>query len=200
MDWNPTTLDELPGLIWAALARACGDAGDPLRTAALATLGARGPAVRTVILRAIEPASRRLACYTDFRSAKVAEIGRESRLAWLFYDPGAKVQMRAEGIGAIHHRDETARAAWATTPAPNRINYATGSAPGTAISLPSAAWPGGQRPAMLDVKSSDEAEKNFAVIVCTIQRWEWLQLDPAGHRRAAFDWDGEHFSGTWLVP
>jgi pyridoxine/pyridoxamine 5'-phosphate oxidase len=200
MDWNPATLDELPGLIWAALARACGDAGDPLRTPALGTLGARGPAIRTVILRAVEPASRRLVCYTDARSAKAAEIRHEPRLAWLFYDPGAKIQIRAEGTGAIHLGDETARAAWAATPAPNRINYRTESPPGTAIASPEAAWPGGRRPTTVDAKLSAEAEQNFAVIRCTIQRLEWLRLDPAGHRRAAFEWGGNRFNGQWLVP
>ena len=48
--------------------------------------------------------------------------------------------------------------------------------------------------------SHPEPERNFAVILVTIDRLDWLRLARETHRRAGFTWDGDMVRGTWLVP
>jgi hypothetical protein len=42
--------------------------------------------------------------------------------------------------------------------------------------------------------------RNFAVILLTVDRLDWLRLAPGAHRRAGFTWDEDVLRATWLVP
>lgn len=189
-NWRTDSLAVLGDEIWAGLVWASQRPGEPWRLPALATLGEAGPEVRTVVLREVIPSLRRLVAWTDSRSPKVGELRRDSRAQWLFHDPPNGLQLRAVSAVQIHQDDEVARMAWAAVPPPNRTNYLGKEAPGTVLSRPVSDRPRGNA----DVPS------HFAVIVATVHEFDWLWLDPAGHRRARLRWVGERWVGDWLVP
>ncbi|WP_439577480.1 pyridoxamine 5'-phosphate oxidase family protein [Elioraea sp.] len=183
------TLEEALASAWALLVRAAGDPRHPCRVVQLATNGSDGaPQLRSVILRGVDPASRVLRLHTDRRSAKVAEITAAPRVALLAWEPRTRVQLRLVGGAETLTDGPVWQAAWQATPAASRRDYAQASPPGTPCHGPPAA-PGGAGPA-----------RNFAVILFTVDRLDWLRLAPGAHRRAGFASDGDVLRGTWLVP
>ncbi|MGK9170646.1 pyridoxamine 5'-phosphate oxidase family protein [Inquilinus limosus] len=178
---------------WDRLDRAAGARRRTLGRVGFATIDGRGaPALRTVILRAVDPAARRLEIHTDLRSVKVAEIRANPAAALLLYDPGEEVQVRAEGRAEMLPPGAALDAAWAATPGPVRAAYRMPGPPGTpiadpALPPPSTGW-------------TEEGRENFAVIVLTVDRIDWVRLVPGADRRAAFDWTGGALQASWLIP
>jgi pyridoxamine 5'-phosphate oxidase len=183
------TIEAALASAWALLVRAAADPRHPCRVVQLATTGTDGaPHLRTVILRAVDPAERVLRIHTDRRSAKVAEIAAEQRVALLAWNPRAGVQLRLSGRAEVLMRGSAWQAAWNATSPRSRLDYAQADPPGTYVPAPPAA------------PSHPEPERNFAVILVTIDRLEWLRLAPGAHRRASFAWDSGVAQGTWRVP
>ena len=106
------TLDAIFVQIWIDLAKGVAQAPHPFHTPALASQTTSGPDVRTVVLRQADPEARKLLCHTDYRSPKVGELREQPRVAWLFYHPVNKVQLRVRGSVQLHREDELARARW----------------------------------------------------------------------------------------
>ncbi|WP_342239969.1 pyridoxamine 5'-phosphate oxidase family protein [Inquilinus sp. OTU3971] len=185
---------------WARLGRAAGErrraAGERRRTTgrvALATLNARGgPALRTVVLRSVDPAARRLEIHTDRRSVKVAEIQADSAVALLLYEAADEVQIRVEGRAQLLPPGAALDAAWAATPGPIRAAYRMPGPPGTPIADPALPSPA--------TDGSEAGRENFAVIVLAVDRIDWVRLDPGADRRALFDWTGGTLKASWLIP
>lgn len=178
---------------WARLGRAAGERRRTTGRVALATLNERGgPALRTVVLRSADPAARRLEIYTDRRSVKVAEIGADPAAALLLYDAADEVQVRVEGRAQLLPPGPALDAAWAATPGPIRAAYRMPGPPGTAIADP--ALP----PPFTD--GSEAGRGNFAVIVLTVDRIDWVRLVSGADRRALFDWTGGDLQAGWLIP
>ncbi|HTH48818.1 MAG TPA: pyridoxamine 5'-phosphate oxidase family protein [Candidatus Limnocylindria bacterium] len=184
------TIRELVGSIWTLLAMACHYPEEPWRLPVLTTLGESGPQARTVVLRETVPSARRLVAWTDVRSPKVAELRRDPRAQWLFYDARSGQQLRAASMVEVHHADSVTESAWVTVPASNRANYLQDLAPGTVV--------GPRDPRRFTEPT--EWPSHFAVLVATVHELDWLWLCPDGHRRARFCWDGERWGGQWLVP
>lgn len=93
----PDDLDTLAAHVANRLKAAAETRQGPWRTPVLATAAPDGPSARVVVLRTIDPAARRLEIFTDARSAKVAEIAAESRVALTFWDADAAEQLRMAG-------------------------------------------------------------------------------------------------------
>jgi pyridoxamine 5'-phosphate oxidase len=185
-------LQQWPDVAWELLGRAATDADHPFRCPAVATSGADGPQLRTVILRAASAATRCLLFYTDARSPKVRELRQLTEMAWVFYDPGKRLQLRVWGAASLHQGDETARACWETCSDGNRRNYGGLAVPGTAVG---AALPG-VRPG-----SRDEGGRgNFLVVACTVARMDALLLGSESHRRLDMRWHDQAWVSTWLNP
>jgi hypothetical protein len=200
VNWSAGQLDVLLSQLWQSLRLACDDLQHPFRTPVLGTAGANGCALRTVVLRDAQPGPRQLVCHTDHRSPKVRDLQRQPRVQWLFHHPLDRVQILAGGTASLHQGDDLARQAWQRTPLPSRANYCSLLPPGASIPEPSAALPAQLREGGLTVEFSEAAWLNFSVIVTTVDRLEFLQLDSAGHHRAAFTWSNESFDSSWLVP
>jgi pyridoxamine 5'-phosphate oxidase len=188
---RPAFADDLPATrqhAFALLARGVADRRSAFHTPTLATIGLDGrPRLRTLVLRAFDPASRTLRLHTDARAAKAAELAANPAAALHAYDPGAQVQLRLSGLATLHHGDALADAAWASSREFSRMCYAIEPAPGT----PAAAPP----PAPRDAEAG---RAQFAVIALRFDTLEWLWLDATGHRRAHFTFEPE--AATWLVP
>jgi hypothetical protein len=187
----PATLDDTLAWALALVARGVADRRHPFHTPALATIGLDGaPQSRTVVLRGLDPAARRLRLHTDARAGKVAELAAEPRAALLFYDAGAQLQLRLSGRATLHRDDAVAGEAWAASRHFSRMCYAIQPAPGQPVPAPPAA--------PLD---SAAGRPHFCVVILHLDRLESLHLAASGHRRARFDWDAAGtLAATWLVP
>jgi pyridoxamine 5'-phosphate oxidase len=194
---------ELLQEIWEMLQKGAVDAHHPFYTPALATVGTRGAAVRTVVLRRVDVAQRLLVCHTDWRSAKIAELTTNPATSWLFYSAPDKLQLRAEGQTALHYNDDFARQIWQQSRLSSLRGYLTSLPPGTTVSEPASGLPAEFQDR---IPTSEEAEtgwQNFAVIATQIERFDWLYLggDGRGQRRAEFIFqpDGSYTS-RWVIP
>lgn len=190
------TLEEVKRDLTQRLVRAARDRRSPMHVPAVVTsdVDARG-----MVLREFNSAAWTLRFHTDTRSPKVAAIEADPRMAVLFYDKGAKVQIRVRGTGAILRNDEITEAAWA-----NGSNFARrcylGDGPGALSDAPTSGLPGD----LEGVEPSDEqllpARDNFAVLLVELNELDWLYLAHTGHVRAQFKRDGSGWSGHWVSP
>jgi hypothetical protein len=110
----------------------------------------------------------------------------------MFYDPVERVQLRIRATAVAHQENAVAEAAWKAKPDLNYLHYLSPLPPGTGL------------PAFLPVQHTLEPEheaafRNFAVVVTTVEHFDWLRLEDDDHRRARFEWTGERFEGRWAV-
>lgn len=180
---------------WRLLKRGVADRRSGFHTPALATLRSDGaPSVRSVVLRAADPAARLLRFHTDVRSAKFAEIETDPRVALHFYDAGKKVQLRVDGRASLHQDDPVASQAWDATRPFSRLCYQAEMAPGEIV----------DRPQVVQTEPNTgtgaRARENFAAVCVAIREIEWLYLAAQGHRRARFAWQNDRLQAVWLAP
>lgn len=175
---------------WAALAAAVVDRDAPLRLPVVATAGAGGPDARVMVLRAVDRAAAEIVFFTDRRAAKVAAITADARVAVVGYDATARLQLRLTGRAAIVG-GAAADGHWAAIAAPGRRAYQTAAAPGSPIDAPAAGRPVDSLP--------DAGRADFALLVVAVDRFEWLDLGGADHRRAVHD-RSDGWIGGWRVP
>ena len=177
--------DDLAGTLdaaWDRMAEGAARGGDH-GAVSLATLGAEGPEVRTVVLRRADRDAAEVEVNTDSRSAKVAALAADPRAALMLWDAGMRLQVRAR-LRCRVLVGEAAR--WNALSDDARWNYGAEPSPGTAIEAPDA-W---RRP---------KAREGFAAIVGQVEEIDTVLLDPAGHRRALFR-AADGFAGRWLSP
>jgi len=186
--------------VWKMLQRGVDRYNDPFHCPVLGTSGEDGSRMRTVILRQFDSVERRLTCHTDSRAAKVREISRCADIAWLFYHPKKKVQIRISGPATLHTADDFADQQWAAAKATSRLNYCTAEPPGSVIGQPGSGLPDfllNKAPTLLN---TEPGRKNFMVIVGRIESMDWLQLSILGNRRARFEWTPTGLTANWLIP
>lgn len=190
-------LDDVFSDLTNRLVRAARDRKSPMHTPAVISGDVDA---RIMVLRAFDSAGFTLRFHTDTRAPKAAAFSADPRAAVLFYDKGAKVQIRARGRARVLADAPVTDEAWA-----NGTNFARrcylGDGPGT----PSAAPTSGLPSAFEGVEPSDEqlveARPNFAVLMIEIASLDWLYLAHTGHVRAAFDRDADGaWQGRWLSP
>jgi pyridoxine/pyridoxamine 5'-phosphate oxidase len=195
-----SALDPLLDGLWSQLENAVTNRRHAFHTPALSTVHELSVASRIVVLRAASRHTRQIICHTDVRSDKVTQILHNPHVSWLFYDPAAKVQVRAEGLALIHQQDDIAEFSWLRTPPTSRRCYLTMLPPGSSLGEPGTNLPSHLHDRAPDAAESEEGWKNFCVVVSTITHLEWLYLDAHGHQRAGWDWENSTWHGAWLVP
>lgn len=181
---------------WRWLQAAADGALPALRTATLASVGVDGPGARTVVLRAVQAAGRRLLCYTDVRSAKCVQMQADPRVCWVFYDAERRVQLRLRGSVRLHRDDAVADAHWARVPPHGRRDYLAAALPGAALHAPDAADPAAASTA------DAGARRWFAVLATHVQCLDYLFLHRLGHQRAGFVYgpNGALENAVWRQP
>jgi len=185
-------MDELQAVLDQALsllAEGARDPASPWRNPALATFGTP-PGLRTVVLRAFRAHDRRIELHTDARSPKIAVLREHPPAALHVWDPGRRIQIRADGIIKIANSVVT-DAAWAALPDRSRATYRINAAPGTPISAPGI---------VKQDMPPEAARAVFSVLDFRIEGLEYLSLAHAAHQRARFRWRGDELTATWLVP
>ncbi len=164
--------ENLFGHCWERLSAAVSNRDDPWRTPALATAGADGPGVRTVVLRGADQGRQLLDFHTDRRAAKVLQLNDRPDTAWMFYNALTREQLRCRGPVTIHSGDAIALEAWGQLHRASRSTYAQDLNPG-------AAWDtGGQDDGQQQHSSVQERAgfANFMLVRCTVRHMDWLQL------------------------
>lgn len=188
------TLDAVRADIAARL-----NAGATDRRAAMHTpvVGTADGDMRVMVLRDFDARDWRLRFHTDARSPKVATIGAGAPVHVLLYDPEAKIQIRASGVGRIEQSGPTADLAWSEATNFAKRCYLAEAAPGADADGPTSGLPAEVEGVMPSDAELVPARENFAVLLVDLERLDWLYLAQEGHRRAVFDVGGE---GRWVVP
>jgi len=191
------SLEEVRTDLANRLVRAARDRKSPMHTPAVMTSDIDA---RTMVLRAFDSSAWSLRFHTDSRAPKVAPIEADPRMAVLFYDKGAKIQIRARGSGRVLRDGEVTEKAWE-----NGSNFARrcylGDAPGAFADAPTSGLPS----ELEGVEPSDEqlveAWPNFAVLLVELESLDWLYLAHTGHVRARFE-RGPYaaWEGHWIAP
>ena len=182
------------------LIRAPRDRKSPLHTPVIVTADVDA---RVMVLRAFDAAEWTLRLHTDSRAPKAAAIGADPRIAVLFYDKGAKIQIRARGTGAILRDGAEVDAAWQASTRFARRCY-LGEGPGALSDTPTSGLPPEFEGAEPDEAQLVPARENFALLKITLTALDWLYLAHTGHVRAQFSRMQEagevRWEGRWVSP
>jgi pyridoxamine 5'-phosphate oxidase len=195
-----STLDDVLNSSWRLLHKGVRDFRHPFNRSALTTINGNMPEVRTVILRGFSEKDRTLICHCDVRSPKVSQILESPNASWLFYHPKKWIQLRLSGTATVHTDDNTAESHWKKVRQTSRINYCAEIPPGSPTEKPTSGLPEFLRDKASKLFDHSEARKNFAVIVCTFDQMDWLELKLTGHRRAKFHWEDNRMGSSWVIP
>lgn len=180
------------------LIRAPRDRKSPLHTPVIVTPDVDA---RVMVLRAFDAQSWRLRLHTDTRAPKAQVIAADPRMAVLFYDKGAKIQIRARGTGEIVREGAEIDAAWAASTRFARRCY-LGEGPGAASDTPTSGLPSEFEGVEPDDTQLVPARENFALLRITLDALDWLYLAHTGHVRAQFTRAGQGaaWEGRWVSP
>jgi pyridoxine/pyridoxamine 5'-phosphate oxidase len=196
-----TALEPAFDALWQRLVRAIRDRRSAWHTPAVASVSADGqPRARIMVLRGVDRETGIFRLHTDRRAAKVAEIGACSRVALLFYDAGAKLQLRIEGDGRIEAEGESADRAWAATRLLGRRCYTAPVAPGSAADGPVSGLPPHLETREPTLEESEAGRPHFSVLLVRADRLEFLYLAMAGHVRGHFQRSSDGWQGQYLIP
>ena len=196
LDFSQDSLEDILSYVESTLNAAVSNRRMAFHTPVLLSVGLDGrPRGRTVVLRAYDHLSRRLRCHVDIRSDKAAEIAKDPRVGWTFYDPLLKWQIRLQGNATVHHQDAVAKTAWQQSQKMSQVCYGTVPAPGSVIA-------GGDQFVLPQVPADIAlGENNFAALICAYDEIEGLWLGHKGHRRMRFRWQsGGDLLAEWLAP
>lgn len=188
--------------LWNELGRGVVDRRHGFHVPTLSTIGLDGaPCARAVVLRRIDAERGEIQCHTDVRSGKAAEIARDARVAWHFYDESRKLQLRVSATAEVLVHGAVADDAWARSAVTSRRCYLAPRAPGAVCDAPSPNLPEGVR----DRRPTDEetlpGRANFAVVLTRATAIDWLYLASEGHQRARFTRGADGaWQGCWVEP
>ena len=184
-------LDEIETSIWselencvAARPRSGSDDADAgqhheWRVAVLATVDDGQADARSLVLREVDAAERRLVFYTDARSPKVRQIEQSPQGTLIFYSRELGWQLRMQVRLNVETSGLAVSSRWA------RLQTTAG-----ARDYQSVAAPG--RP--LDAPLSELGVRgHFAMIEAMAETVDWLELHPEGHRRAVLGSGGSRW-------
>lgn len=193
------TLDDVLKDIAERLQRAARDRRSAMH---MPVVGTGDGDLRMMVLRACDPDFVQLRFHTDARSHKVGSIGTGSQVSLLAFDPEAKIQIRARGMGRIETAGPVVDAAWAQADAYARRCYLAEAGPGTPIAEPSSGLPAAVEGIRPSAEQLVPARENFAILLITLTSLDWLYLAHNGHRRARFSRGdpGQPWQGTWVIP
>jgi 3-hydroxyisobutyrate dehydrogenase len=140
-------------------------------------------------------------CHTDRRSPKAGQIGASAALAWLFYDPVHKLQLRVSGQGRVLDDDDPLTSEqWQRSRVGSRRCYLAPLAPGTPCDVPESGLPRAPLTGSLTREQSEAGRVNFAVVACEASTMDVLQLGAHGHLRLRLQWTAAGSEAGWVAP
>jgi 3-hydroxyisobutyrate dehydrogenase len=186
---------------WSLLHGGASSRKSAMHQATIATAVDGMALMRTVVLRRVDMAGKRLFLHTDLRSKKIKDFESGDSLSWLFYDQSVATQIRLSGKVILHHQDSLCREHWDKTGHHSRRYYMSDTAPSVAFSDPFT----GLNPALTSfaytLEESEKGYENFVVVETVINWMEWYYTHHTGNRRAVFRYmDGSLKESSWLSP
>jgi pyridoxamine 5'-phosphate oxidase len=171
-----STLDAIEAAMWIELSRAARDKAHAWRTPVVATVDdsvspPRADA-RTVVLREVDEAQRRLVFFTDSRSPKAMQMSRHPHATVVFWSSVLNWQLRCDVALSIDVDSPTVASRW------SRIQSSAAASDYLSFAPPGSPLDGTARPPL--------DQPHFAVVAAQVQSIDWLELNPTGHRRASF--------------
>ncbi|HEY8972837.1 MAG TPA: pyridoxamine 5'-phosphate oxidase family protein [Burkholderiaceae bacterium] len=187
-------LDEIEASVWSELERCVAarprsergedaqEAPHEWRVAVLATVDDGQADARSLVLREVDAAERRLIFYTDARSPKVRQIEKSRQGMLIFYSRELGWQLRMQVRLNVETTGLAVSSRWAKlqTSAGAR-DYLSVAAPGRPLDAP---------------LSELGVRGHFAMIEAMAETVDWLEVHPRGHRRAVLGGDRSH----WVQP
>lgn len=192
--------DEALAQLWERLSAGARDRRSAWHTPVVASSVGDEARARVVVLRGADAAARRLRFHTDARAAKADELRARPRVELLFYDPAANLQLRARGDARVETHGAEPDSAWAATRMFGRRCYLAPQPPGAQVAEPHSGLPAELEAREPTPAESEAGRSNFAVVLVTLDRLEWLHLAHGGHRRGVLAWTGSEWQGQWLLP
>jgi len=186
---------------WKLLNNGASSRKSAMHQATIATAVNGMALMRTVVLRRVDMAGKRLFLHTDLRSKKIKDFESGDSLSWLFYDQSVATQIRLSGKVILHHVDTLCREHWDKTGHHSRRYYLSDTAPSVVFSDPYT----GLNPALTSfaytLEESEKGFENFVVVETVINWMEWYYTHHTGNRRAVFYYlEGFLHEATWLSP
>ena len=191
-------LKEIQNKYWSMLEEAVVNRGSPFRIPVFICTNQNEIDGRIVVLRKSDRKNNILQFHTDFRSSKVNIIKQNNNASLVFYDKEEKIQLRVKVSCIVNNQNNITDEAWKKTQHISRRCYLTDDAPGTISKKPTSGMISKLEDFDYTMEQSEVGYKNFTVIQCKIQSFEWLYLAAKGHRRAKFDIEKK--TESWLVP
>ena len=191
-------LKEIQNKYWSMLEDAVVNRGSPFRIPVFICTDKNEIDGRIVVLRKSDRKNNILQFHTDFRSSKVNIIKQNNNASLVFYDKEEKIQLRVKVSCIVNNQNNITDEAWKKTQHISRRCYLTDDAPGTISKKPTSGMISKLEDFDYTMEQSEIGYKNFTVIQCKIQSFEWLYLAAKGHRRAKFDIEKK--TESWLVP
>jgi hypothetical protein len=190
---EPATLAAILAAAWALLERGAAHAAEDWHWPVLASIDSHDPErpsadARVVVLRRVDRGAHALEIHTDLRARKLAQLDAATRACLVFHDRERGLQLRAWGAATAHAGDAVARRAWQRLGATSRRTYLAPRRPGEPVDLPDVNLPATLRDGDPGRADAEPGFANFAAIVLTLDRMEWLRLGRDGHQRARFHW------------
>ena len=183
------TLAEIQTAVWQQLERAANDKQHAWRNVILATVDGEAADARTVILREVDAQQKQLIIFSDDRAGKVSQMLSHPRATMVMWSAQLGWQLRCRVLLSLEMTGLAATSRWARiklTPAAQ--DYLARLPPGTPLETPQDTG-AARAPATLE-------REYFAVINAQVESIDWLELHPAGHRRARLCGD----ASSWLQP
>lgn len=174
----------------------------PFHTPVFATVCDGAPNARIVVLRRFwRKNPRALAFHTHVGAPKVSEIKSNPNIAFTFYHPQEKLQIRVKGTARIVRGGDNLHAEqWQATGYFSRRAYA-GEAPTFISEKPTNGLPEDLTERKPTPEESEAGRANFTVVYSTIDSIDCLELDVKGNRRSLFVWnDAGELETKWLTP
>ena len=191
-------LKEIQNKYWSMLEEAVVNRGSPFRIPVFICTDQNEIDGRIVVLRKSDRKNNILQFHTDFRSSKVNILKQNNNASLVFYDKEEKIQLRVKVSCIVNNQNNITDEAWKKTQHISRRCYLTDDAPGTISKKPTSGMISKLEDFDYTMEQSEVGYKNFTVIQCKIQSFEWLYLAAKGHRRAKFDIEKK--TESWLVP
>ena len=183
-------IDDLPAIhqaCWQQLAACTADKAHAWRVLGLATLDGGLPDLRSVVLREVDVPARTLMFFTDARSPKVGQITAQPQATLLAWSPVLGWQLRLRVRLSVQTSGLAVSSRW------ERLKMSPAAQDYLSPLPPGAPLPGQMPPPTPD----RDSRNHFALVLAQVQAIDWLELNPAGHRRALFSADGQ---GQWVTP
>ena len=173
-----------------ALERSVSERSGDLRNVQVATVGANGrPNLRTVVLRDFDRKAATAEFHSDARAGKVRDIAETKRIAWLAWSAEEHVQLRFEGVAALHGDDDLTRGRWASLSPGVRKAYGLRADPGGPIA----------EPTDQSHLPPDQQARQFAVIVVSLETVDVLRLEAeGGQTRASARFTPQGLEARWI--